>query len=82
MIRQFKPKIQVSLDKVNATKYWDDVMTTYNRIPLVKKMNPDLAQYVTEKAIDGLFVMIAKEEERIRKDPAARTSEILRKVFK
>lgn len=81
LINQFKPKIQVSLDKVNATKYWGDAINTYNKIPLVQKMNPDLAQYVTEKAIEGLFVMIAKEEERIRKDPAARTTEILRKVF-
>ena len=44
-------------------------------------MNPDLAEYVTEKAIEGLFVMIAKEEDKIRKDPAARTTELLRKVF-
>lgn len=78
---QFKPKIEVSLEKVDATKYWDDVITTYNKIPFVKKMNPDLAEYVTEKAIEGLFVMIAKEEDKIRKDPAARTTELLRKVF-
>ncbi len=78
---QFRPKIETSLDKVDATKYWDDVMTSYNKIPFVKKMNPDLAEYVTEKAIEGLFIMIAREEERIRKDPAARTTELLRKVF-
>ena len=78
---KFKPIIENSLEKVDATKYWDDVITTYNKIPFVTKMNPDLAAYVTDKAIEGLFVMIAKEELRIRKDPVARTSEILRKVF-
>ncbi len=78
---KFKPIIENSLEKVDATKYWSDVITSYNKIPFVTKMNPDLAAYVTEKAIEGLFVMIAKEELRIRKDPVARTSEILRKVF-
>ena len=78
---QFRPKIETSLEKVDATKYWDDVITSYNKIPFVKKMNPDLAEYVTEKAIEGLFVMIAREEENIRKNPAARTTELLRKVF-
>jgi hypothetical protein len=78
---KFRPKIETSLEKVDATKYWNDVMTSYNKIPFVKKMNPDLAEYVTEKAIEGLFIMIAREEERIRKDPAARTTELLRKVF-
>ena len=80
LTRQFKPVIQESLNKVNATKYWEDVVTSYNKIPMVKKMNPDLTDYVTEKAIEGLFVKIANEEE-IRKNPAARTSEILKKVF-
>ncbi|MFO7371091.1 MAG: DUF4197 domain-containing protein [Bacteroidales bacterium] len=78
---KFKPVIRNSLDKVNATKYWSELITTYNKIPLVEKMNPDLASYVTDKAIDGLFVMIAREELKIRKDPVARTTEILRKVF-
>lgn len=78
---QFRPKIEISLEKVDATKYWDDVITSYNKIPFVKKMNPDLPEYVTEKAIEGLFVMIAREEENIRKNPAARTTELLRKVF-
>lgn len=78
---RFKPVIKKSLDKVDATKYWNDVMTTYNKIPLVQKVNPDLDDYVTEKAIAGLFVMVAAEELKIRQDPVARTSEILRKVF-
>ena len=56
-------------------------MNTYDKIPLVTKINPNLDDYVTGKAIDGLFIMIAKEELKIRKDPVARTSELLRKVF-
>jgi hypothetical protein len=78
---KFQPPIKTSLDKVNATKYWKEIITLYNKIPFVKKMNPNLPEYVTRKAIDGLFVMVAKEELKIRKDPVARTSELLKKVF-
>jgi hypothetical protein len=81
LIEKFQPIIKTSLDDVNATRYWGDLITTYNKIPLVKKMNPNLPEYVTQKAIDGLFVMIAKEELKIRKDPMARTSDLLKKVF-
>jgi hypothetical protein len=81
LITSFQPIIKTSLDNVNATKYWGGLVTSYNKIPFVKKMNPDLPAYVTGKAIDGLFVMIAREEQKIRKDPMARTSEILKKVF-
>lgn len=78
---KFKPVIQNSLNKVNATKYYSDLINTYNKIPLVQKMNPDLDEYATDKAIEGLFIMIAKEEKNIRSNPAARTSELLKKVF-
>lgn len=78
---KFKPVIKTSLDKVGATKYWSDLIKAYNKIPKVKKMNPDLAQYVTDKAISGLFVMVAKEELKIRKDPAARITDLLKKIF-
>jgi hypothetical protein len=78
---KFQPIIKTSLESVSATKYWSDLVTAYNKIPLVKKMNPNLTAYVTGKAIDGLFIMIAKEEFKIRKDPAARTSDLLIKVF-
>jgi hypothetical protein len=81
LVEKFQPVIKTSLDNVNATKYWTDLITIYNKIPLVKKMNPNLTDYVTRKAIDGLFIMIAKEEIKIRKDPMARTSELLKKVF-
>lgn len=78
---KFKPVIQNSLNKVNATKYYADLINTYNKIPLVQKMNPDLDDYATDKAIEGLFIMIAKEEKNIRSNPGARTSELLKKVF-
>ena len=78
---KFKPIIQNSLKKVNATKYYGDLVNTYNKIPLVQKVNPDLDEYATDKAIEGLFFMIAKEEKNIRENPLARTSELLKKVF-
>ena len=81
LIGKFQPIIKTSLDNVNATRYWSDLITIYNKIPLVKRMNPNLTEYVTQRAIDGLFIMIAKEEIKIRKDPMARTSELLKKVF-
>lgn len=78
---KFKPVIQVSLNKVNATKYYGDLVNTYNKIPLVTKVNPDLNDYATDKAIEGLFLMIAKEEKNIRQDPIARTTDLLKRVF-
>ena len=78
---KFKPVIQNSLNKVNATKYYGDIVTRYNQIPFVQKVNPDLDDYATDRAIEGLFVMIAKEEKNIRENPVARTTEILKKVF-
>lgn len=78
---KFQPVIKTSLDQVDATKYWGDLIRAYNKIPMVEKKNPNLSAYVTGKAIDGLFVMVAKEELKIRKDPLARTTEILKKVF-
>jgi hypothetical protein len=78
---KFLPVIKVSLDKVGATKHWKSLMSTYNKIPFVKKVNPNLEEYVTDKAISGLFVQVAKEEKEIRSNPAARTTELLKKVF-
>ena len=78
---KFTPVIDQSLKKVNATKYWGDVMSRYNQIPLVKPVNTNLTAYVTEKAIQGLFVEIAKEELKIRQQVGARTSPLLQKVF-
>ncbi len=78
---KFQPVIANSLNKVNATKYYSDIVTQYNRIPLVEKVNPDLNDYATTKAMDGLFLLIADEEKKIRQDPVARTTELLKKVF-
>lgn len=78
----FKPVIKKSLDKTLATKNWDKIISEYNKIPLVKKVNPDLGEFVTQKALDGLFKMVEKEELKIRKDPVARTTELLKRVFK
>ncbi len=78
---EFKPDIEKSLDEVNATKYWNELITRYNKIPLVEEKNPDLAEYVTDRAIKGLFVMVEKEEKKIREEPIARTTDILKKVF-
>lgn len=78
---KFSPVIQNSLSKVSATKYYGDLVNTYNKIPLVEKVNPDLNSYATDLAIQGLFTMIAKEEKNIRQDPLARTTDLLKKVF-
>ena len=78
---KFSPVIASSLNRVNATKYYGDIVNTYNRIPLVEKVNPDLTGYATTKAMDGLFLLIADEEKKIREDPVARTTELLKKVF-
>jgi hypothetical protein len=77
----FKPEVQETLDQVQVTKYWSDVMSTYNKIPFTTKVETDLAQYVTEKAIDGLFIRVAEEEKQIREDPVARVTDILQRVF-
>ena len=81
VVNAFKPIIKSSLDKVNATKYWENIMTTYNKIPFVEKVNPELETYVTEKAISGLFFMLAQQEIAIRENPKERTSALLKKVF-
>ncbi len=78
----FEPVVKSSLEKVNATRYYADIINTYNKIPLVQKVDPDLNAYVTQKAMDGLFYLIAQEEKKIREDPLERTSDLLRKVFK
>lgn len=81
LFEKFKPVIKVSLDKVGATKHWTTLFTAYNKIPMVQKVDPDLDEYATNKAIDGLFVQIAKQEKEIRENPAARVSDLLKKVF-
>lgn len=78
----FRPVIQGSLNKVDATKYWSQVFTIYNKLPTTRTpINPDLTAYVTERALNGLFVTIADEENKIRTNPAARVTDLLKKVF-
>ena len=82
LAQSFSPIIKTSLDKVNATQYWEKIITTYNKVPLIgKKMNPDLVAYVTDKSLSGIYTEIASQEKEIRINPAARTTELLRKVF-
>ena len=76
----FRPVIESSLKKVDATKYWEDVFTAYNKFAK-NPVNTDLSAYVTERAISGIFHELALEEQKIRKDPAARVTELLKKVF-
>ncbi|WP_424655719.1 DUF4197 domain-containing protein [Capnocytophaga granulosa] len=81
LIQAFSPKIQASLGKVGADQVWSSIIDKYNAVPLVTKVNPDLTSYVTEKAIDGLFLQIAQKEEDIRTNIGSRTTPLLQKVF-
>jgi len=81
LFNSFNPVIKTSLSKVKALDAWSRVITKYNTLPLVKKVNPSMDGFVTNKAIDGLFVMIEKEELAIRKNPAERTTDLMKKVF-
>ncbi len=80
LTESFRPVIETSLKKVDATKYWNAVFTAYNKVS-ADKVNPDLSAYVTEKALSGIFHQVGLEEQKIRKDPFARTTDILKKVF-
>ena len=81
LIARFSPVVQNALQKTQATKYYTELAATYNRLPLVKKVNTDLNAYATQKAIDGLFILVENEELKIRENPLARTTELLKKVF-
>jgi len=78
---KFKPIIQASLNKVGATKYYGDAAQAYNKLPFVKHINPDISDYATQKAIDGIFIEIAIEELNIRKNISARSTPMMRKAF-
>lgn len=81
LLAAFTPVIESSLNKTNATKAYTDIANTYNKIPLVQKVNPNLTEYASNKAIDGLFLLVAQEEAKIREDPMARVSDLLKRVF-
>lgn len=80
LTESFRPIIDKALKDANATKYWGDVTAAYNRFSTTK-VNTDLTAYVTQKAMDGIFYQVGLEEQKIRKDPVSRTTELLKKVF-
>lgn len=81
LFAEFLPVIQESLDKVNARQYWRDAVTAYNKIPFVKKTNPELDDYVTREGLGGMFSLVEKKELDIRENTSSRTTELLQKVF-
>lgn len=81
LVTEFTPIIDSTLKKNSATKYYAELVNTYNKVPFVQKVNPDLTQYATNKAVDGLFILVAQEEAKIRENPAARVTDLLKKVF-
>jgi hypothetical protein len=82
LIDAFSPVIKNSLDKLNATRYYAEIVNLYNDFPTtIRKINPDLPSYVVGRAVDALFDLVAKEEANIRENPVARTTELMRKVF-
>ncbi len=78
---KFNPIIKNSFEKVGADRIWNDVITTYNQIPFVNKVNPNLTEYTTDEAMKGVFKMVAVEEQKIRTNIGSRTSDLLRRVF-
>lgn len=78
---EFNPVIKNSFSKVGADKIWSNLISKYNSIPFVKKVNPDLTDYVTTEALDGVFTMIAVEEKGIREKVGLRDTALLRQVF-
>jgi hypothetical protein len=81
LVLAFSPIIDKHMQATGATKLWEDIFTQYNRLPLVRRIDPNLGNYVTNQAIQGLFTLVAEEEQKIRTDPAARTTVLLRRVF-
>jgi hypothetical protein len=78
---KFSPIIQNKLAKVGATELWSNAITRYNSIPFTNQVNPDLTDYVTQKALEGVFKMIAQEEIQIRNNITARSTDLLKRVF-
>lgn len=78
---KFNPVIQNSFAKVGADQIWTNIINRYNSIPLVNNVNPDLTDYVTTEALQGVYTMIAKEELEIRTKISSRTTNLLRQVF-
>lgn len=84
LVTAFSPKVEAAISKVKLTDYWEPIINKYNGAMTLtggEKINPDLNEYVTERAITGLFLMVEKEENKIRQDPIARVTSLLQKVF-
>lgn len=81
LVAEFTPIVDSTLRKNNATRYYTDLVTTYNRLPMVQKVNPNLTEYATNRAVDGLFLLVAQEEKKIRENPVARVTDLLKRVF-
>lgn len=81
LVTAFTPVIDSTLKKNDATKYYAELVGIYNKLPFVQKVNADLTQYATNKAVDGLFVLVAQQEKSIRENPQARVTDLLKKVF-
>lgn len=77
----FNPTVATALNNTLATSKWKEITTLYNRIPFVNKVDTDLPRYATNRALQGLFVVVAEQEQKIRKDPAAQVTDLLKKVF-
>jgi len=81
LYQKFNPIIKNSFQKVGADQIWKNLITRYNSVPFVKKVNPDLTDYVTNEALKGVFTMVAVEEKNIRTKLSSRNTDLLRKVF-
>ena len=81
LMAEFTPIVDSTLRKNNATRYYTDLVTRYNRLPMVQQVNPNLTEYATNRAVDGLFILIAQEEKKIRENPVARVTDLLKRVF-
>lgn len=81
LYEKFSPVIKSSFSKVGADTIWEAIISKYNKLPFTKDVNPDLTDYVTSKALDGVFTMISIEEKEIRTDLSARTTDLLQNVF-
>ena len=78
---KFNPVIKNSFSKVGADQIWENLINKYNTIPFTNNVNPDLTDYVTNEALNGVYTMIAVEEKEIRTKISSRTTDLLKKVF-
>ena len=77
----FKPIVSKKVGEVGATRAYKDMMGRYTSVPMMSKQSLDLDDYVTNKSLDGLFHMVGEEEKKIRSNPVARTTDLLKTVF-